>query len=83
MTQYFYVDESGDPGLDRFKNSPYYIVAMVQVSDREPIAELAKLDKSYDLPLVLSFIFTKRMPDRKHSFFKLFNPFCSEYALLF
>ncbi len=28
MTQYFFVDESGDPGLSNLAVSPYYIVSM-------------------------------------------------------
>ena len=38
MTQYFYVDESGDAGLKRqASSSSHFVIAMVQLPDRAPI----------------------------------------------
>ncbi len=33
MTQYFHVDESGDPGIRSLKGVPYFVLAVVQLPD--------------------------------------------------
>jgi len=75
MTQYFYVDESGDPGLDRSKNSPYYIVAMIQVPNREPIVELANLRRELRIAPAFEFHFYKANARQKELFFQAIQPF--------
>lgn len=49
MPQYFFVDESGDPGLHSFKGSRYFVLAMVQLPNREPIEKFLILE--YEQPL--------------------------------
>ena len=40
MTQYFFVDESGDPGFHRLSASPYFVLAMVQTPSWAPLMSL-------------------------------------------
>jgi hypothetical protein len=73
--QYFFVDESGDAGLRNPKNSPYYIVAMVQLPNHEPIAELNILRQNLNLPLDFEFHYYKLKTKQKESFFHIIEPF--------
>ena len=44
MTQYFYVDESGDAGLEgQASSSSHFVMAMVQLPERAPLQPLANL----------------------------------------
>lgn len=74
MTQYFYVDESGDAGLNN-KGSAYYVVAMIQLSNREPVAELASLRKELNLSPNFEFHFYKMNSRQKDDFFQAIHPF--------
>lgn len=75
MTQYFYVDESGDAGLNNNKGSAYYVVAMVQLSNREPVAELAALRVELNLSPNFEFHFYKMNSRQKDDFFQAVRPF--------
>jgi hypothetical protein len=75
MTQYFFVDESGDPGPDLSKNSPYYVVAMVQVPNRDPMIELAKLRQELRLAPGFEFHFYRANARQKELFFQAVQPF--------
>jgi hypothetical protein len=72
--QYFFVDESGDPGLRNPKNSPYYIVAMAQLPNREPIAELAALRRELRLAPNFEFHFYQMNSEQKERFFRAIQP---------
>ena len=70
MTQYFYVDESGDPGLHKYKSSPYFVIAMVQMPDWKPIDELATLRKALHLLPSFEFHYAKMSPVQRQAFYK-------------
>jgi hypothetical protein len=74
MTQYFYVDESGEPGLRSQRSSPYYIIAMAQLPNREPIAELASLRQELHLAADFEFHFYQMKLHQKEQFFKSVQP---------
>jgi hypothetical protein len=59
MTQYFHVDESGDPGIHSLKGVPYFVLAMAQLPDREPIANFQIYATIYMYPKPSSFIITR------------------------
>ena len=47
MTQYFYIDESGDAGLQgQASSSSHFVIAMVQLPDRAPLRPLVNLRKA-------------------------------------
>jgi hypothetical protein len=73
MTQYFYVDESGDAGLNN-KGSAYYVVAMAQLPNREPVMELAELRKELNLSPNFEFHFYKMNSKQKDEFFQAIRP---------
>jgi hypothetical protein len=72
--QYFFVDESGDPGLHNPRNSPYYIVAMAQLPNREPIAEIAALRRKLRLAPAFEFHFYQTNSKQKEYFFQVVQP---------
>lgn len=74
MTQYFYVDESGDPGFLRYKSTPYYVLAMVQLPNREPIPELAALRQELHLAPTFEFHFYKMHSVQREGFFQAIQP---------
>lgn len=74
MTQYFYVDESGEPGLHSLKRSPYYIIAMVQIRNREPVSELAALRRELHLAPNFEFHFYRMKLAQKDRFFQFIQP---------
>lgn len=74
MTQYFFVDESGDAG-SHSKGSAYYVVAMAQLSNREPIAQLAALREDLNLSPNFEFHFYKMNSRQKDTFFQAIRPF--------
>jgi hypothetical protein len=55
MTQYFFVDESGDPGLEgQAGSSSHFVIAMVQLPARMPLYPLAhvrRFDKAKTIAL--------------------------------
>jgi len=74
MTQYFYVDESGDPGFQRTKSTPYYVLAMVQLPNREPIPELAALRQELHLDPTFEFHFSRLHSVQRERFFQSIQP---------
>ena len=71
--QYFFVDESGDAGLTD-KGSAYYVVAMVQLPNREHLTELAELRRKLHLPPTFEFHFYKTNLRQKDEFFQAIQP---------
>lgn len=74
MTQYFFVDESGDAGLNNSKGSTYYVIAMAQLSNREPVTELMALRKELNLSPNFEFHFYKMNSKQKDEFFQAIRP---------
>ncbi len=73
MTQYFFVDESGDAGLNN-KGSAYYVVAMAQLPNREPVMELVALREELNLSPNFEFHFYKMNSRQKDEFFQAIRP---------
>ena len=71
--QYFFVDESGDAGLTD-KGSAYYVVAMVQLPNRESLTELAALRSKLRLSSNFEFHFYKMNSRQKDEFFQAIQP---------
>jgi hypothetical protein len=69
MTQYFHVDESGDPGIHSLKGVPYFVLAMVQLPDREPIANFADLRSDLHVSQTFEFHYHQMSPAQKNRFF--------------
>lgn len=69
MTQYFHVDESGDPGIHSLKGVPYFVLAMVQLPDREPIAKFEALRRELRVSPTFEFHFHQMNPAQKTIFF--------------
>lgn len=60
MTQYFFVDESGDPGLDGGAgSSSHFVVAMIQLPNRAPLRSLAHVRKALGFPDTFEFKYYK------------------------
>jgi hypothetical protein len=74
MTQYFFVDESGEPGFHRLSASPYFVLAMVQTPSWAPIDEFAELRKDLHLQPTFEFHYAKMSPDQKHAFYQSVLP---------
>lgn len=70
MTQYFFVDESGEPGFHKRSASPYFVLAMVQTPCWTPIDELAKLRRDLHLRPTFEFHYAKMSPPQKHAFYR-------------
>jgi hypothetical protein len=78
MTQYFYVDESGDAGLEgQASSSSHFVMAMVQLPERAPLQPLANLRKAFNVSSGFEFKYHKTTPMQKERFFKeiLMTPF--------
>lgn len=74
MTQYFFVDESGEPGFHKFRGSPYFILAMVQTPDWKPIDEFAALRKELHLSRSFEFHYAKMTSKQRQAFFQAVRP---------
>ncbi|HEY84883.1 MAG TPA: DUF3800 domain-containing protein, partial [Chloroflexi bacterium] len=71
MTQYHYLDESGDPGLDIDGGaSTHFALVLVQLAKRESLPELVKLRQSRHLPSSFEFKYHKTTAAQKTAFFK-------------
>lgn len=68
MTQYFHVDKSGDPGIHSLKGVPYFVLAMVQLPDREPIANFADLRNDLHVSQTFEFHYHQMSPAQKKLF---------------
>lgn len=71
--QYFFVDESGDAGLTN-KGSAYYVVAMVQLPNREPLTELVELRQKLHISPNFEFHYYKMNSHQKDEFFQTVEP---------
>lgn len=70
MTQYFFVDESGDPGLEgQASSSSHFIVAMVQLPNRAPLDSLAHVRQALGFPDTFEFKYHKTASTPKDLFF--------------
>ena len=74
MTQYFFVDESGEPGFHKLSASPYFVLAMVQTPSWTPIDELAKLRRDLHLQPTFEFHYNKMSPPQKQAFYQSVLP---------
>jgi len=69
--QYFFVDESGDAGLEgQASSSSHFVVAMVQLPERAPLRPLADLRKALYVPPNFEFKYHQSKPLQKDRFFK-------------
>ena len=71
MTQYFFVDESGDPGLEgEAGSSSHFVIAMVQLPERMPLYPLARVRKTLGLSPTFEFKYYKTATAPKDRFFR-------------
>jgi hypothetical protein len=70
MTEYFFVDESGEPGFHRFRGSPYFVLVMVQTTGWHPIPELVALKKEMHLSPSFEFHYSKMSYQDKAAFYR-------------
>ena len=71
MTQYFYIDESGDAGLHgQASSSSHFVIAMVQLPDRDPLHPLVNLRKALNTSAGFEFKYHKTTAVQKERFFK-------------
>lgn len=71
MTQYFYIDESGDAGLHgQASSSSHFVIAMVQLPDRAPLHPLVNLRKALNTSAGFEFKYHKTTAIQKERFFK-------------
>ncbi len=85
MTQYFYVDESGDAGLEgQASSSSHFVMAMVQLPERAPLQPLFNLRKMFNVSPGFEFKYHKTTPMQKERFFKeiLTIPFRARVVVL-
>ncbi|MBI5825599.1 MAG: DUF3800 domain-containing protein [Chloroflexi bacterium] len=69
--QYFFVDESGDAGLEgQASSSSHFVVAMVQLPERAPLKPLVELRKALYVPPNFEFKYHQSKPLQKDRFFK-------------
>lgn len=85
MTQYFYVDESGDAGLSfQASSSSHFVVTMVQLPNRAPLQPLVNLRNALRLSPSFEFKYHKTTINQKDHFFQdvLAIPFRVRTAVL-
>jgi len=71
MTQYFYIDESGDAELQgQASSSSHFVIAMVQLPDRAPLRPLINLRKALNTSAGFEFKYHKTTAVQKECFFK-------------
>lgn len=75
MTQYHYLDDSGDPGLSKTGgSSSHFALAMVQLADSAPLPELATARRRLHFPPTFEFKYFKSKPKHKAAFFQAIKP---------
>ena len=74
MTQYFFVDESGEPGLQSRQSSSYFVMTMVQMSSWEPIPELETLRNTLRLSPLFEFHYVKMSRLQRQAFYQAMLP---------
>ncbi len=78
MTQYFFVDESGDPGLEgQASSSSHFVITMVQLPARVSLPPLVNLRKMLKVKAAFEFKYHTTTPLQKELFFRevLHTPF--------
>lgn len=75
MTQYFFIDDSGDPGLSHAQaSSTHFALALVQLNKREPLIELSNIRRTLYLSPNFEFKYHKAKPHQKALFFEAIRP---------
>jgi len=63
MTQYFFVDESGDAGLEgQTSSSSHFVISMVQLPERSSLTPLVSLRKALHVPPNFEFKYHQSKP---------------------
>ena len=71
MTQYHFLDDSGDPGLEgQASSSSHLALALVQLTERAPLPNLARARQQLHLPPGFEFKYHKTTLDQKTVFFR-------------
>ena len=71
MTQYFFVDESGDPGLEgQASSSSHFVISMVQLPARVSLHPLVNLRKTLQVKTTFEFKYHTTTASQKDLFFK-------------
>jgi hypothetical protein len=71
MTQYFYVDESGDAGLEgQTSSSSHFVMAMVQLPERARLKPLVELRNALHVSPNFEFKFHQSKPLQRGRFFR-------------
>jgi hypothetical protein len=71
MTQYFFVDESGDAGLEgQASSSSHFVMAMAQLPERSRLKPMVDLRKALRVSPDFEFKYHKSTPTQKERFFK-------------
>ena len=71
MTQYFFVDESGDPGLEgQASSSSHFVITMVQLPARVSLRPLVNLRKALQVKTTFEFKYHTTTTSQKDLFFK-------------
>ena len=75
MTQYHFLDESGDPGFNILGGaSSHFVLALVQLPTRAALPELAELRRLRRLSPAFEFKYHKTTKVQKRAFFKCIEP---------
>jgi hypothetical protein len=75
VTQYHFLDESGDPGFNESESSSrHFVLAMVQMPIRESLPELDSVRDTLHLPKRFEFKYHKTKPRQKAIFFNAIQP---------
>jgi hypothetical protein len=70
MTQYHFLDDSGDPGLSGAEgSSSYFVLAMVQLVERAPLPQLAAIRQQFHFDPTFDFKFYKTKDRHRVAFF--------------
>jgi hypothetical protein len=71
VTQYHFLDDSGDPGLEgKPGSSGHFALAMVQLAERAPLPDLARTRQLLHLPSSFEFKYHKATAEQKTIFFR-------------
>ncbi|MBM3123286.1 MAG: DUF3800 domain-containing protein [Chloroflexi bacterium] len=71
MTQYHFLDESGDPGLEgQVGSSSFFVLAMVQFPQRVALSEFTAVRQKFHLPEDFEFKFYRAKPRQKIAIFE-------------
>ncbi|MBM3128246.1 MAG: DUF3800 domain-containing protein [Chloroflexi bacterium] len=75
MTQYHFLDDSGDPGLSgAVTSSSHLAVAIVQLTDTASLRELADVRRTFHFPPTFEFKYHKTKHRHRVAFFEAIKP---------